>query len=270
MMNIEVDPEEQALRLISAALSGTDYTWTGADSSKADGFVVLNDGTEIEVEVARDLSERFMSGAAEVEKNGGLIELSPGSGSWEALVHADSSLKELGIKAQRLVDDVVAAGRLHSSEVPAVFDHIFEGIRVGIIMRLGDVPDQLAYRIYERSNEQDSLIDTSPGSIRRYSQEYIAGAGSSVSSGHRSSKFDLLANRARQNGRRAHFALIASPPMDTGAWFALNRVGVNWKNEMSSEGLPLPDGIHGFWVLTPDFQSTVAFLEDRGWFRYPS
>jgi hypothetical protein len=271
MSNGDFDSESKALALVSAALGGTRFERTGGDSSKADGFVVLSDCSEIEVEVTRDVSERFMRSSAEIQKSDSLVELRHGSGSWVAIFNSESKLKDLHVKAQALVDDVNTSGRFRTTGLSAAFDYWFDGLRVGAIQKMAESPDQLVYAIQEVSKEANSFIDTSPDAIGNYAQRYIEGAGSPVSSGRRDSKFVKLAERAKRNGRSAHFAVVAMSPRNSGVWHALSRldIGATWDYDLPREELALPEGVRGFWVLMTDFKNTVAFIEDRGWIRFP-
>jgi hypothetical protein len=254
-----------------AALDGTRFQRTGGDSSKSDGFIVLKVGAEIEVEVARDLSESFMRSAAEAEKKNAPIELRPASGSWFVYFHSDTRIKDLEKKAQGLVDDVMSSKQIRTPELRAAFDYTFDGLRVGIIQRMGDVPDQLAFGFMEISNPDNSFFSTSPDGIGDYAQDYISGAGSPSSSAHRGSKFENLARRANENNRQAHFAVVASSPKNPGVWHALSglQLGATWDFDLPRRNLEMPEGVHGFWIIMPDCLNTVAYLDDRGWIRFP-
>jgi uncharacterized protein YggL (DUF469 family) len=268
----DYDSELMALSLMCAALEGTRFKPTGDDSSKADGFIMLSDGAEIEVEVTMDVSEHFMESVREAAKWESPIGLSPGSGSWQVLFESRTRVKGLHEKAQELVDDVIATRRLRSPEFPAAFDFSYDGLHIGIIQRMGDTPDELSFRFHEISNPGSPYINTSPDAIGHYAQEYIAGAGSSRSSLHRDSKFGHLASRAKLNGRQAHFAVVAISPKNSGVRLALSKlkIGAIWDYEVPREDLAMPEGVQGFWVVSPDFRATVAFIEGRGWFRFPA
>src|SRR5665213_129693 len=260
MSNGDFDSESKSLAMVCAAMNGTKCERTGGDSSSADGFIVLSDGSEIEVEVTRDVSERFMRSAAEIHKRDSLIQLRSGSGSWVALFNLDSTLKDLANKAQSLVDDVLASRRFRNPDLLAAFDYSFDGLRVGAIQKMAESPDQLVYAVQEMSKEPNSFVDTSPDAIGNYAQQYIGGTGGPKFLARRNSKFENLAARARENGRRAHFVVVAMSPRNSGVWHALSRlnIGASWDYDLPSSGLALPEGIHGFWVLTTAFKNTVA------------
>jgi hypothetical protein len=268
----DFDSENSTLSLLCAALGGIRFEWAGDDSSKADGFIVLANGGEVEVDVARDLSEHFMMRVAEATKQDGVIKLSPGTGSWEAHFDSRTRIKDLKKNAQGIVDDVVASGRPLGPHNQVIIDHLNDGMWIDVVQRVCDAPDQLGFRVHELFNEENSWIDTSPDAIGHYAQEYIAGAGEPRSSRHRAAKFENLAVRAQKNGRQAHFALVAASPKNIGVWHALTqlKLGAVWDYELPKDHLTLPDGIHGFWVLYPDFLITVAYPNDRGWIRCPS
>lgn len=266
------ESESMALELICAAVNGTWFKRTGGDSAKADGVIALSDGSELEVEVARDASERFMKGAQAVDQFEGPIKLAAGSGSWVALFESGTRLKGLHTKGQALIDDVMASSRLRSPDLPVALDYSFDGLHVAIIQYMGDAPDQLVFGVQEVSNTEGSFIDTSPDAIGRYAQAYVNGAGSRRSSRHRMAKFDHLASRARGNGRLAHFALVADSASDTGVRFSLSRMSLtaDWDYDLPRDDLALPRGVDGFWVVSPDYSAAVAYLKDHGWLRHPN
>ncbi len=261
------DSEYSTLELMCAALGGISFERTGGDSERADGVVALPGGSALEVEVARDVSERFMKSLQEID---GPIRLAPGSGAWEVLLDSRTRLKGLPKKAQGLIDDVTASGRLRSPELPAAFDYSFDNLHVAAIQRIGDSPDEVFFRILEFANPESPYISTSPDVIGRYAEAYIGGAGSARSSQHRVAKFQQLVMRARNNGRKAHFALVAVSPRDAGLWLTLSnlRLGATWDYDLPREDLQLPEGVEGFWVVAPTYLTTVAFLDGRGWLRF--
>ncbi|MCU1363395.1 MAG: hypothetical protein JWM55_1223, partial [Acidimicrobiaceae bacterium] len=147
-----------------------------------------------------------------------------------------------------------------------------KGDGIDTLLRVGDAPDQLQFRVNELANVDSYFIDTSPDSIGRYAQEYIHGAGSPRSSAHRDKKFENLARRARENGPQAHFALVATFPKNSGVWHALSlrHIVATWDYDLLRQLLELPDGIQGFWVMYPDFSAGVAYIAGSGWRRFPS
>ncbi len=265
MANGDSSSETRAISLIREALGGESSEWTGGDSSKSDGYIVLAGGREVQVEVTRDVPEQLMRAAAIAEKQGSEIALRPGAGSWVALLAPASKIQRFLQVGQELIDDFFVARRTLVENQALAFDYQFKDFHINAIQKIGTDKDHLLYATNEVSGRGSTFIDTSPNSIAAYAQDYIDRFSSAASKSGGSSKLEHLVKRATALNRIAHLALIAESPMDTGVRFALYGLGAKWDFEVPNLPLTMPDGLDAFWVIRGDYQYAATFFHDTGW-----
>ena len=212
-----------------------------------------------------------MSSAGGLERYSNPISLKNGSGCWCVFLGAKSKLKDLESKAQEIIDFASCPNRWRDNATPSVLEHQFGEFHIRIAQKVAEYPDQVQFHISEFVNPESFEISTHPDIIASYAQAYIEGSGSPVSSSHRDKKFVHLVDRAAKSGRAAHFAVVVSFPSDAGVLFALARspFTARWPESVPTSGLDLPEGVEGFWVISPDFTKAVGYLKNMGWLRFP-
>lgn len=247
-----------ALGTLSAAIGGTYYERTGQDSAKTDGFIRLQDRSEIDVEVYRTVIPEFRQASSELGRINTQIQLDRGSGSWVALLPTETNFKEfakLGDDIFRRFIDEALANPKHSPmrEVEiSGFAHI-------VLMHMAGPEDTLDFGVTTASKLNTESINTHPNSIAEFVGREI---------GVRSEKIKRLVDRASSANRKAYIAAVIEETVDTGMNFSLMGAGSYSHIKLPDLDVVLPPGLDAFWVIRADYEVAIGYVKPNGWTRY--
>ena len=260
--------EDGAGEFLRWALGARRYHPTGWDSSESDGVVVLNDGSEIQLEVTRTMLPELAEAARAAERAGHAVQLDHGSGEWLALLTPSTVIKNF---VRLPSDTIIAFAREHELSLEVENTLLDVSIKSFDLVALSGRPSKnnvLRFTTMAIGTNRRISISTHPDVIADFAEHHIALMSDPTHRSGKASKFDQLVERAMAHARQAHFAFVVQDTLDTGLRFALWEITNIHVAKVPRKSIVVPTGVDCVWIIRPDYQLAFSFSPQDGWRKF--